>query len=144
MANRAARLADRTARSLLLLAALACCGPAPAGADDGGSSSDSELRALSGSDGTELRAGDGSVLRGLSRPDHDHDPAARVSATPIMRPDMVDAAALSRAVAAGNQMSRQLTTPEEDDAGNIGGALLAIAGLVLAVVVISRFNSTRE
>jgi hypothetical protein len=31
-----------------------------------------------------------------------------------------------------------LTTPEEDDAGSIGGALLAIAGLVLAVVLIAR------
>jgi hypothetical protein len=140
MANRPARFVDRTARSFLLLAVLACCVPAPAGAEDGRSSPDSAMRALSGSDGANA---DGSALRGLSRPDRDHDPAGRSSTTPIVRPDMVDAAALSRAVAAGNQTSRQLTTPEEDDAGSIGGALLAIAGLVLAVVVISRLNSTR-
>lgn len=100
---------------------------------------DSQLRALSGSDAP--RDADPFGLHGLSQPERDRDPAARASATPIVRPDAVDAAGLSRALAAGNRTSRQLMTPEEDDAGSIGGALLAIAGLILAVVLIARFTA---
>jgi len=127
--------------ALAVLAGLAC--PAIAQAQDAQHSvSDSQLRALSGSDAA--RAADPSALHGLSQPDRDHDPASRMSATPIVRPDQADAAAVSKAIAAGNQTSRQLMTPEEDDAGSIGGAMLAIAGLVLAVVLIARFNSSRS
>lgn len=103
---------------------------------------DSQLRALSGSDAT--RDADPFGLHGLSRPERDHDPAARASATPLVRPDSADAAAVSKALAAGNRTSRQLMTPEEDDAGSVGGSLLAIAGLILGVVLVSRFVGSRR
>jgi hypothetical protein len=137
------RLATRTRRllGLVVLGGFACLGPAALAADPA-PSSNTQLRALSGSDATS--DADPSGLHGLSRPQRDHDPAARASATPLVRPDSADAAAVSKALAAGNRTSRQLTTPEEDDAGSIGGALLAIAGLVLGVVVIARFNSARR
>ena len=124
---------------LVVLGGLTCAVPVQAA--DPPLGPDSQLRALSGPDAS--RDSDPFGLHGLSRPERDHDPAARASATPIVRPDAVDAAGLSRALAAGNQTSRQLMTPEEDDAGSIGGALLAIAALVLAVVLIARFT-TRE
>jgi hypothetical protein len=125
MASRPRHLAPQTLRRLIVLGGLACAVPALAA--DPASSPDSQLRALSGS--------------GAFR---DADPATRATTAPIVRPDAVDAAGLSRAFAAGNRTAHQLTTPEEDDAGSIGGALLAIAGLVLAVVVIARFNSSRN
>jgi hypothetical protein len=124
-----------------VLAGLACPGAVRA-QDAPSSPSDNQLKALSGSDAT--RAADPSALHGLSRPERDQDPAGRASATPIVRPDQADAAAVSKAIAAGNRTSRQLMTPEEDDAGSIGGTMLAIAGLVLAVVVIARFNGSRN
>ena len=121
---------------LIVLGTLACAGPASAA--DAPPNTDSQLRALSGSDAA--RAADPSALRDLSQPeDRDRDPAARTSATPLLRPDSADAAGVSRALAAGNRASRQLVTPEEDDAGRIGAALLAIAGLVLAVILLGRF-----
>ncbi|MDB5360745.1 MAG: hypothetical protein JWO51_2042 [Rhodospirillales bacterium] len=119
---------------LIVLGALA--GASPASAADPPPGTDSQLRALSGSDAA--RAADPSALRGLSRPE-DRNPAARTSATPLLQPDSTDAAGISRALAAGDRTSRQLVTPEEDDAGSVGGALLAIAGLVLAVVLLTRF-----
>jgi hypothetical protein len=133
-----------------LLLSIALIGPlafaCPASAQDAApppsSATDSQMRALSGSDNS--RAADTGALRGLSRPDRDHDPASRASAAPLVRPDSADAAAVSRAVAAGNRTSQQLMTPEEDDAGSIGGSLLAIAGLVLGVVVVSRFVGSRS
>jgi hypothetical protein len=124
-----------------VLAGLACPAVGRAG-DAPPSASDTQLRALSGADA--MRAADPSALHGLSRPERDQDPAGRASATPIVRPDQADAAAVSRAMAAGNRTSQQLTTPEEDDAGSIGGAMLAIAGLVLAVVLIAKFNSSKN
>ena len=122
---------------LVVLGGLACAVPALAADPPPGP--DSQLRALSGSDTPQ--DADPFGLHGLSRPERDRDPAAGASTTPIVRPDAVDAAGLSRALAAGNQTSRQLMTPEEDDAGRIGGALLAIAGLILAVVLIARFTA---
>jgi len=121
--------------------ALACAGPALAQDASPPATTDSQMRALSGSDSS--RSADTGALRGLSQPDHSNDPVSRSSATPLVRPDSADAAAVSRAVAAGNRTSQQLMTPEEDDAGSIGGSLLAIAGLVLAVVVLSRFVGSR-
>jgi len=126
MASRPLRHADRTgyrAGTLFLLAGLACLASGPARADGNQPSSDSQLRALSGT--------------GTARPTDS-------SALPVLRPDTVDAAALSRAVAAGNRTSRQLVTAEEDSAGSIGGSLLAIAALILAVIVIGRLNSRQQ
>jgi hypothetical protein len=143
MADRPQHVVSRTKRRLIGLVVLGgLAGAGPALATDPPSSTDSQLRALSGSDAP--RDADALGLRGLSRPERDQDPAGRASANPLVRPDAVDAADLTKALAAGNRTSRQLMTPEEDDAGSIGGALLAIAGLVLAVVVIARFNSARR
>jgi hypothetical protein len=143
MADRPRHVATGIKRRLIGLVVLGGLGcAAPALAADPPPSTDSQLRALSGSDAP--RAADALGLHGLSRPEPDQDPAGRASAVPLVRPNGVDAADLSKALAAGNRTSRQLTTPEEDDAGSIGGSLLAIAGLVLAVVLIARFNSVRR
>jgi len=130
------------ATALIALLALACTGPALAQDAAPPATTDSQMRALSGSDSS--RSADTGALRGLSQPDHSNDPVSRSSATPLVRPDSADAAAVSRAVAAGNRTSRQLMTPEEDEAGSIGGSLLAIAGLVLGVVLLSRFVGSRS
>jgi len=116
---------------------------APAGAEDAApSSTDRQLRTLSGTD--PITPNDPAALHGLSRPGRDADPGTRVSATPLVRPDTADAAAISRALAAGNQTTHQLTTPEEDDAGSVGGSMLAIAGLVFIVVVIAKITGSKH
>jgi len=142
MADRPRHVATGTKRrlvKLIVLGGLVCA--APALAADPPPSTDSQLRALSGSDAP--RDGDPVGLHSLSRPEPDPDPVSRAAASPLVRPDAVDAADLTKALAAGNRTSRQLTTPEEGDAGSIGGALLAIAGLVLIVVLIARLNGSR-
>jgi len=138
----ARHIAIRTKRrlvGLVVLVGFACA--APALAADPPPSTDTQLRALSGSDTGQKSDPNG--LHSLSRPEPDRDPASRASATPLVRPDAVDAADLTKALAVGNQTSRQLTTPEEDDAGRIGYALLAVAGLILIVVLIARLDGAR-
>jgi hypothetical protein len=144
MANPARPVSTRKARiaGLVLLAGLVLSHAGPALADDSRPSSDQMMRTLSGSY-EPLRGPDGTILHGLSRPTRAPDPATRAASSPIVMANSVDAASLSRAMAAGNRMSQQLTTPEEDSAGTVGMTLLSIAGLVLAVVVINRLNRLR-